>query len=585
MRLAVVTTPHSVRSGIGDYTWRLLPHLARRAAVEVFVAPGLENGEPGGLPVRSSDELRPREFDQVLYQLGNERHHAFMEPLVRAIGGTVALHDWVLFDLAAAAHPALERGDWKGLLVTLRCGGLSQAAVWWRNRLDRRAQRCTPVAALEGLDALPGVLLWGWHAAEPGGRWTADVAQLRPPPGAWREFSLDLHAPGPRRLRLLQGQQALLERDIAGAGDSRLELPLGRDAQAPLLLEVRGIKVSHEQRRRGDGRRLGVFVRRAAFRDGSAWRELDLGGSVAAPLRTVDLARDRFRLPLQRGVVRFGDAFVVHSEHMARLVRSDRNAPTPIAVVPHGADPSWRSEDRREERARLGLPAAWRAGFLVTSFGELQARKRLDVLLEAVALARRSRPDVRLVLVGAEHPEDIDVRVLVQRLGLGDAVHLTGHVPEDEARSWIHAGDLAVQLRGPSTGGTSGGLLQSLGQGRGVIASALDEQRELPDECVYKLYPGEGESARLAQKLVDLRDSPTVRQAMEQAARDHVQASCRWELVAERYLEALEGFPAPRAARRSLLALRFRQAVRQGRVRAASARADASKPGRSTGPR
>jgi hypothetical protein len=51
-----------------------------------------------------------------------------------------------------------------------------------------------------------------------------------------------------------------------------------------------------------------------------------------------------------------------------------------------------------------------------------------------------------------------------------------------------------------------------------------------------------------------------------------VLATCRWELVAQRYAEALERFPAPRASRRSLWALRFREAVRQGRERAAAGR-------------
>jgi glycosyltransferase involved in cell wall biosynthesis len=571
VRLALVTTPPSLVSGIGDYTRRLVPHLARLVELELFVEAGRE-GEPlAGLPTRSIDALQPRAFDQVLFQLGNERSHAFMEPFVRAIGGAVALHDWVLFDLAAAAYPALERSSWKGLAVVLREGGLEQAAVWWRNRRDRRAQRLKPITLIADTHRLTGTLLWGWHAFEANGRWTADVAQVRPPPWASGALTLDVSAPAPRTLRVAQSGIDLFERELP-AGPATLEIELGSEPRAPLRFTIGGIEVTREQRNRADVRRLGLFVRRMAFREGASWRALDLSEPAAMPLRTVDLARDRFQLSLHRGVVRFADAFVVHSEHMARRIREDRNAPTPIAVIPHGTDALWRSDDRRVERARLGLPADWRNGFLVTSFGGLQARKRLDVLLEAVAIARRSRPDLHLALIGAEHPEDVDVRGLIRRFGLEDAVKLTGHVDEDEARRWIHAGDLAVQLRGPSSGGTSGGLLQSLGQGRGAIASALDEQRELPDECVYKLSPGNGEAARLAQKLVDLRDSPSVRQAMEQAARDYVQATCRWELVAQRYAEALERFPAPRASRRSLLALRLRQAVRQGREQAAAGR-------------
>src|SRR5688572_27480388 len=107
MRLAVVTTPAAAPSGIGDYTARLLPELARGAEVAVFVETGREGAPVAGLETRAVASLAPREFDQVLYQLGNESAHAFMLPVIRAVGGAVALHDWVLFDLAVAAAPEL----------------------------------------------------------------------------------------------------------------------------------------------------------------------------------------------------------------------------------------------------------------------------------------------------------------------------------------------------------------------------------------------------------------------------------------------------------------------------------------------
>ena len=37
MRIALITTPPGVRSGIGDYTRHLLPYLRERAEVELFV--------------------------------------------------------------------------------------------------------------------------------------------------------------------------------------------------------------------------------------------------------------------------------------------------------------------------------------------------------------------------------------------------------------------------------------------------------------------------------------------------------------------------------------------------------------------
>ena len=97
MRIALVTTPPSARSGIGDYTRHLLPYLRERAEVELFVE---DSVCVSGDETRPASSIRPREHEQILYQLGNERAHAFMRPMLAALGGTVLLHDWVLFDQA-----------------------------------------------------------------------------------------------------------------------------------------------------------------------------------------------------------------------------------------------------------------------------------------------------------------------------------------------------------------------------------------------------------------------------------------------------------------------------------------------------
>ncbi|HVS17353.1 MAG TPA: glycosyltransferase, partial [Planctomycetota bacterium] len=317
-----------------------------------------------------------------------------------------------------------------------------------------------------------------------------------------------------------------------------------------------------EQRAAGEARRLGLWI--DALEHEAA---LDLAQRAAWPLHVIGLSRERFELPLNRGVVRFADAFVVHSAHVAELVRADRNAPTPVGLVRHGADPAWSSEPRALERERLGLPSAWRDGFLVTSFGAIQAHKRIDVLLDAVARARRSRPRLCLALIGAEEPREYDVRHAIATRGLDQVVRVTGRQPEEDVRRWLRAGDLGVQLRGPSTGGTSGAIFQTLAAGRGVIASALAEQNELPAECVYKLHHAEDEAGRLAQKLVELCDAPAVRTAMEQSAREFVERECRWETVGARYLELLERFPRPRASRRSLFAMRLEERAREGYAR------------------
>src|SRR5688572_5123991 len=450
MKVALVTPPPSVRSGIGDYTRDLLPHLREHCDVEVFVQHGADDPGWKGERARLASTLDPRRFDQVLYQLGNEQAHAFMPPMIRSIGGTVMQHDWVLFDLAMAAWPGLTRGGAKGHALALREGGLAQTQVYLRNWLDRRRQRAQPVPAM-AREGLPGSLLFGWYGAEKSARWTADCAGLRIPGEGVERVRLELHVDPGRSVLVREGAHIL----AAGAASEVLEVRPHQRVRPELLLETTGIRVSAEQRRHGDSRRLGCAVRRVTWQDERGEHELDLAQPSTVPLAPITLSRDRFQLALNRSVVRFADAFIVHSRYVAELVRAERNAHTALGILHHGSMDRWREGDRGVARAELGLPDDWVRSCLVVSFGGVQAHKRIDKVLQGLALARRERPDIRLVLAGSTHSGDLDAKAMVEQLGLADAVRCTGYLSEVEAWDWLHAADFAVNLRGPTTGGTS----------------------------------------------------------------------------------------------------------------------------------
>ncbi len=137
MKLALVTESPAHVSGIAASTRSLLAHLRELLELELFVAPEDGGTSWDGFTLHPVRELRPRRFDRILYQLGNLPAHAFMVPVIGALGGTVAQHDWVLFDLAAAAWPSLERGKLAGHLVALREGGIDSLRTYAANRRTR----------------------------------------------------------------------------------------------------------------------------------------------------------------------------------------------------------------------------------------------------------------------------------------------------------------------------------------------------------------------------------------------------------------------------------------------------------------
>lgn len=550
MKVALVTTPPGVRSGIGDYTRHLVPYLREHCEVELFVQAGHDDPGWKGERAQLASSLDPRRYDQVLYQLGNEQAHAFMPRMIRAIGGTVVQHDWVLFDLAMAAWPGLARGGAKGHALALREGGLIQTHVYLRNWLERRRLRLQPEKARDPA-GLAGTLLFGWHGAEPHSRWTADVAGVRIPGDEVEWVRIEAHLEPGRSLRVLQGASLLAE---STTGDFELS-PL-HGVRPELLLETTGIRVSAEQRKHGDTRRLGSAVRRIRWRDAAGEHELDLQQNCAVPPASISLSRDRFALPFNRSVVRFADSFIVHSSYVAERILAERNAHTPLGLLQHGSEDRWREGDRLEARRALGLPEAWVRSCLVVSFGGVQPHKRIDKVLEALALARKQRTDIRLILAGSMNAADFDPPGMARALGLDDAVRFTGYLSEVEAWDWLHAGDFAINLRGPTSGGTSGGIFQAFSMGRSVIASDAAEQKELPEDCVVRVPLGSGEVETLARELVALRDDPSRRDRLESGVRAYVRTACHWKVVARQYAEYLRSFPRARASRRKLIALR-----------------------------
>jgi glycosyltransferase involved in cell wall biosynthesis len=250
------------------------------------------------------------------------------------------------------------------------------------------------------------------------------------------------------------------------------------------------------------------------------------------------LTTRRFDLALNRGPLRAARAVFVHSEELAARVRAARPG-LRACVVEHGAAEAPPTIERAEARRRLALaPGA----FLVASFGGVQAHKRIDVLVAACALARRARPTLELLLAGALDPE-LDLDALLARHAAREFVHRVGRVEEERIPLVLAAADLCVQLRGPSTGGTSGGIHRALAARRAVVASDLAEQRELPDACVLKLAQDAGEVGRLAGWLVRLHDEPERLRSMERAADEHVRARAAWSIVARRQVDALEALP------------------------------------------
>src|SRR5207244_9631400 len=100
--------------------------------------------------------------------------------------------------------------------------------------------------------------------------------------------------------------------------------------------------------------------------------------------------------------------------------------------------------------------------------------KRHDLFLRGLAIARRSRPDMRAVLVG-EGPERSRIERLIGEVGLNGAVRLTGRV--DDVRPYLR--ETRVVALTSEREGLPNAILEAMAMGRLVVATEVGGIPEL----------------------------------------------------------------------------------------------------------
>jgi hypothetical protein len=203
---------------------------------------------------------------------------------------------------------------------------------------------------------------------------------------------------------------------------------------------------------------------------------------------------------------------------------------------------------RDAARARLGLPPG---AAVLASFGHINAWKRVEPTLRALAALRADGRDARYILVGSVSP-NYDLAGLVARSRLGDAVTITGHVPREQFEDYVAAADICVNLRHPTGGETSASLLRLLGAGQPTLVSAVGSFAELPSGVAAQVDPGPAEGDQILAYCRLLLGRPALAAALGARARAFVAAEHTLAGAAAgyaRFLARLYRWPAVARAR------------------------------------
>jgi glycosyltransferase involved in cell wall biosynthesis len=188
----------------------------------------------------------------------------------------------------------------------------------------------------------------------------------------------------------------------------------------------------------------------------------------------------------------------------------------------------FRPRDARQARSRLGLGAYTPVVLFV---GNLEPRKQVHLLLEALQQVRRSVPDARLAIVGSGKSAGAEDQTLhLQRLAVGldlqSAVQFTGPVDGETLLDWYAAAD-AFAL--PSSSEAQGIVaLEAMACGVPVVASAVGGLLGTISDGHDGFLVPPGDVTALADRLVTLLRNRPARQTLGQAARRKVEQEFSW---------------------------------------------------------
>lgn len=292
------------------------------------------------------------------------------------------------------------------------------------------------------------------------------------------------------------------------------------------------------------------------------------GEAVARRCLETGVPLDPWAYPLFERVVDRSRGLIVHNRTTERRVQASRPLAR-LATVPHhlslrgvsglaadtanaadAANRAGRETPRAADaaelqaaRAALGFPPE---AFVVASFGFLTAAKRPGLLLRAFARLRREAPHARLLLVGEVSPHFDFASLAIPDLMAG--VSVTGRLELADFLRYMAAADLAVNLRHPSAGETSGTLIRLLGMGKPVVVSNTGAFAEVPDGCCAKVDVGDGEEELLLAYLRRLAADEPLRRQMGDNARRHVATHHSLAASARAYADFLHATVATGAA-------------------------------------
>jgi glycosyltransferase involved in cell wall biosynthesis len=214
---------------------------------------------------------------------------------------------------------------------------------------------------------------------------------------------------------------------------------------------------------------------------------------------------------LDREIIgRGANAFVAVSREDERCMREIEGVrPEVIEFIQNGIPPLVRQG--HDIRSEVGIdPAAPLAVWI----GQMRDVKRLDVLVDAVAVAARRTPGLRVLLAG-HGPEEGPARARARAAGIEENLVFLGL--RNDVADVLAAADVALLTSDRE--GSPLSVMEYMAAGLPVVATSVGGIRDLVEDGVHGILTPRGDPEAIGNALADLLGDEGRRRAMGNAAR------------------------------------------------------------------
>jgi glycosyltransferase involved in cell wall biosynthesis len=263
---------------------------------------------------------------------------------------------------------------------------------------------------------------------------------------------------------------------------------------------------------------------------------------VVTTLHTVLREPDPSQVMVMEEIAELSDRLVVMSQLSAQFLQEIFKVPgSKIDMVPHGV-PDLPFLDPNFYKDRFGVEGK---AVLVT-FGLLSPNKGIENVIRALPQILSKHKNVVYIVAGATHPHILrregetyraSLQALSEEMGVESQVIFNNRfVSPEEMMELIVAADIYITPYRHEAQVVSGTLAYALGAGKAIISTPYWHAIELLDDGRGALVPFQNPAA-IAQKTIELLDTPAIRHAMRKRAYQFARGMV-WKRVAQGYMES-----------------------------------------------